>query len=576
MSRILVFTATYNEADNILPLVQQIFDAVPSSDVLVVDDNSPDGTAQLVAAHAERSERNLFVIVRPRKLGVGSAHKLAAKFALAHGYDRLITMDADFSHDPAYLPTIVDLLDDHDFVIGSRYVEGGSCEYGIVRRMFSRGANVLARTVLAIPLKETTTSYRGFRRELLERLDVDSISGEGYSYFLGCAYRAASRARRVAELPIVFVDRRAGATKISQSEIVKGLVMLGRLSRERMRTALLRRSGVEPPAPRRQAVEPTPCNACGSIYHVERYPASVAHHTTAQYSCTSTGHGSHGRIVRCLGCGLVFTDPQLPAESVVALYEQVEDPLYLENINARIRTFTFNLDRIRGLLPERGRLLDLGSYTGTFLQVARDAGFDVLGVEPSLWAARHANETLGLPTIAGTLDDIPADAGQFDVVCSWDVLEHLPDPLGELRRINAVTKEGGVLAFSTLNFDSWPPRILGERWPWMMDMHLYYFNEEIISDMLARAGFSLEYVGTYCHIITAEYLMGKLESLRVPGAGIARRAVARTPLKRAFIPFRLGDIQLFVARKVSDVQPSTLSAPPVLDVAGRPHAQHVT
>jgi len=551
MSGTLVFTATYNEADNIVPFVEGIFGALPSCHVLVVDDNSPDGTAELLKQFAETCDGELHTIVRPRKLGVGSAHKLAVKFALAHGYDRLITMDADFSHDPAYLPRMTELLDDHEFVIGSRYVEGGRCEYGPLRREFSRGANVLARTVLGIPLKETTTSFRGFRRELLERLDIDSISGEGYSYFLGCAYRAAQLSQTLAEFPIVFVDRRAGSTKISQGEIVRGFLMLARLARDRASSVIPRRS--EPSRTRPTTGEFLPCNACGSIYQVEKWPASVGAHTIAQYTCTTTGHESHGRIVRCLGCGLVFTNPQLPASEVTALYKEVEDPVYLSNADARIRTFTYNLDKIKSLLPQGGRLLDIGSYTGTFLQVARDAGFDVMGVEPSAWAAQYANESLGLPTVQGTLRDLPPDVGRFDVVCSWDVLEHVSDPMDELRRINQLTQPAGVFAFSTLNFDSWPPRLLGERWPWLMDMHLYYFNEKIVDDMLHRAGFALRYAGTYCHIITAEYFMRKLRSLGVPGAGLALRAIGRTPLKRAYIPFRLGDIQLFVAEKVREL-----------------------
>jgi 2-polyprenyl-3-methyl-5-hydroxy-6-metoxy-1,4-benzoquinol methylase len=562
LMKTLVFTATYNEVDNIRELVDRILEELPGAEVLVIDDSSSDGTAAAIELHAaERYPGRVKTIVRPRKLGVGSAHKLAVKYALAHGFDRLITMDADFSHDPRYLPRMMRLLDDHDFVIGSRYTAGGRCEYPIVRRWFSRAANALARSALSIPLRETTTSYRGFRRELLERLDVDSISGDGYSYFLGSSYRATQLVREVAEFPIVFVDRRAGTTKISRDEIFKGLLALGRLTVDRI-------SGRGPKSRSATPVNAMPCNACGSMYHVEVYEASVRQHTAAQYTCTTTGHESHGRIVRCLGCGLVFTNPQLPPKEVEALYEEVEDPTYVANADARVRTFTYNLDRIAAYLPAAGRLLDVGSYTGTFLEVARARGFDATGVEPSKWAARYANEELGLTTIQGTIDDVPRDLGRFDVVCSWDVLEHLPDPLGELRKINERTAPNGVFAFSTLNWDSWPPRLLRERWPWLMDMHLYYFDEEIVGDMLAKAGFALKHVGTYCHIITADYFMGKLASLGVPGARFARRVVRSTPLRRVYIPFRFGDIQLFVAEKVRD-----LDNDPIDTTYRRPNAE---
>jgi dolichol-phosphate mannosyltransferase len=571
-ARTLVFTATYNEADNVGRLVERVFAELPGAHVLVVDDNSPDGTGRLL----QRLEREvhpgvLHVLVRPHKLGVGSAHKLAVKFALAEGFERLITMDADFSHDPAYLPLIADLLEEHDFVIGSRYVDGGRCEYGPARRWFSRTANLAARGLLNIPLKETTTSYRGFRHELLRRLDVDSIRGDGYSYFVECSYRIARLNGDMVEFPIDFVDRRAGTTKISKAEIGRAALTLAKLSAARAR----RRSGVRPghadEDPVRDAV---PCNACGSVYHVEKYPASASSHPSVNYSCTSLAHSSHGRIVRCLGCGLVFTSPQLPEEAVTALYEQVEDPTYLAHADARTRTFLYNLGKIEALLPDEGRLLDVGSYTGTFLEIARGRGYDVMGVEPSVWAARYANESLGIPTVQGTLADLPPDAGRFDVVCSWDVLEHVSDPMSELMQINGVTKLHGLFAFSTLNVDAWPPRILGERWPWMMDMHLYYFNETIVEEMLARAGFELRYVGTYCHIVTSEYLLRKLDSLGVVGAGLARGLVRRTALAHAYVPFRLGDIQLFVAEKIRELprEPDGASTDRVASAAVAPVA----
>jgi 2-polyprenyl-3-methyl-5-hydroxy-6-metoxy-1,4-benzoquinol methylase len=274
--------------------------------------------------------------------------------------------------------------------------------------------------------------------------------------------------------------------------------------------------------------------------------------------------------VRCLSCGLVFTNPQLPADEVTSLYTNVQDPVYLANVDARERTFTYNLEKIRSLLPSTGRLLDVGSYTGAFLKIARNAGYDVTGVEPSVWAARYASEELDIPTIQGTLEDVPPDFGRFDVVCSWDVLEHVSDPMGELQRINEVTELNGWFAFSTLNIDSWPPRVLGERWPWLMDMHLYYFNEKVVEEMLSQAGFALRYVGTYCHIITAPYLMRKLESLGVPGAGALSRRFGNSPLRRLYIPFRFGDIQLFVAEKVRELSTETIAPDAVAQPAAQP------
>jgi predicted TPR repeat methyltransferase len=552
VKRILVFTATYDEADNITLLVDEVFGLLPECEMLVVDDNSPDGTGRILDEMRAKNPR-LHVVHRPAKNGLGSAHKLAIKYALAHGYDALITMDADFSHDPKYLPEMVRQLENAEFVIGSRYAPGGSCEYPMSRVALSWGANALARGLLGIPVRETTTSYRGFRRSLLERMDVDAIRADGYSYFVESIFQVSRRiaskgaAQGMAEFPIRFADRRAGTTKISKKEIWRGFTTLARLTATRF-LRMADRGADKPTEAGRQP--PAPCNACGSPYQVEEYPASSNGHAIATYNCTSTEHASHGRIVQCLSCGLVFTSPQLPPEQVLSLYAQVEDQTYLENIDARVETFRYNLDAIAGLIPPSGRMLDIGSYCGVFLKIARERGYDVLGVEPSAWASAYARDKEGIPTITGSVKDLPKGTKPFDLICSWDVLEHLSDPTGELALISEQLRDGGTFAFSTLDYGNWYPRLLGERWPWMMDMHLYYFTQKVLKQMLARAGFRIIHRQNYCHIISFEYFLHKLGALGVPGSEVARKLVAMTPLRKVYLPFKLGDIQLFVCEKV--------------------------
>ena len=157
MPRILVFTATFDEVDNIEQLVQEIFQYLPGQEILVIDDSSPDGTGDLLD-RLSADNPNIHVIHRPSKLGLGTAHLLAMKYAIHGGFDYLITMDADFSHHPKYLPTMVKLLEENDFVIGSRYAPGGRCDYGVVRVLVSRTANTLARVFLGIPTHEATTN----------------------------------------------------------------------------------------------------------------------------------------------------------------------------------------------------------------------------------------------------------------------------------------------------------------------------------------------------------------------------------------------------------------------------------
>jgi dolichol-phosphate mannosyltransferase len=265
MKEVLVFTATYNEADNIPALVSAVFAALPRSEMLVVDDNSPDGTGDVLDRIAA-GEPRLHVIHRPGKNGLGTAHKAGMKYALEHGYETLVTMDADFSHDPAVLPEMMRQLEQAEFVIGSRYVAGGSCEYPLSRVVLSTVANWLTRATLSIPVHETTTAYRGYRRSLLERMDIDAIRSEGYSYFVEAIYQVHRLTRNnsgqnprtgseppamrsdgqspssrdahqglqgMAEFPIRFADRRAGSSKISKKEIWKGFSTLFRLGVER-------------------------------------------------------------------------------------------------------------------------------------------------------------------------------------------------------------------------------------------------------------------------------------------------------------------------------------------------------
>ncbi len=228
MEKILVFTATYNEAGNIEDLITEVFRYLPTADVLVVDDNSPDGTGEILNRISGENQR-VKVIHRREKLGLGTAHICGMEYAIEHQYDALITMDADFSHLPEYLPTLLEHLKTRDFVIGSRYAEGGGLDYGVFRTLLSKTANLLARFLLGIRLRECTTSYRGFSRKLLLEFPRESIRSDGYSFFVEAVYHICRITSNVAEFPIRFELRRAGKSKISEKEILKAALTLFRL-----------------------------------------------------------------------------------------------------------------------------------------------------------------------------------------------------------------------------------------------------------------------------------------------------------------------------------------------------------
>ena len=545
MDKILVFTATYNEADNIEQLVRDILLSLPTAEILIVDDASPDGTG-LLLDEISKTNPNLHALHRPRKLGLGTAHKLAMKYAIQQNFDILVTMDADFSHHPRYLPDIVAQLADHDFVIGSRYMPCGKSGYGFARTLLSRTANTLTRVLLRIPLHECTTSYRGFRVSLLRQLNLDTIRSNGYSFFVETLFYISLLTRQITEVPIYFEDRRAGKSKISHKEILKGFTSLLQLFLQKT----VRLNALMTKIHAQSSVANSRCPNCHNPFLTELYPATRQQIPSFEvYRCTSDQHSSHGLIGRCLECGLVYDATPLTEQEMKQIYTTVEDPMYVENLVARYETFRYNLKQIRSYLPEQGRLLDVGAYCGAFLKIAQEAGFDAVGVEPSIWAVTYATNVLQQKVFAGTIHDLPDDIQHFDVITLWDVLEHFADPFHELEAIHKRLKPDGIFALSTLNVDNWYPKLLGESWPWYMDMHLYYFTRETLEQILGKAGFDILYSQSYCHIITLDYLFFKLDALGIWGMKFLRKIISHTSFRNWFIPFHFGDIQLVVCKR---------------------------
>lgn len=233
--RVLIIIPTYNERENIGPLIAEIHKSLPVADVLVVDDNSPDGTGDLVAELCARDDK-VKLIRREGKLGLGTAYLTGFKYGLERGYEYLFEMDADWSHDPCYLPVLLSAVSDSgdgeraDLVIGSRRVPGGGTEnWGLGRQLISSGGSLYARTILGLPIQDLTSGFKCFRREVLLSLDLDTVHSEGYSFQIEMTYRAVRRGYKVAEVPIVFVDRRAGQSKMSSRIFLEAMGVVWRL-----------------------------------------------------------------------------------------------------------------------------------------------------------------------------------------------------------------------------------------------------------------------------------------------------------------------------------------------------------
>lgn len=215
-----VVTPTYNERDNVGPLIERLFGiGIPNLTVLVVDDGSPDGTGQLLDELTKRYPQ-LRVMHRPRKAGLGTAYVAGFRQALAAGADYICSMDADFSHDPAYLPALIRAASTADLALGSRYIRGGGiANWAWHRRLASRVANSYARLVLGVRTHDLTGGFKCYRRAVLERIDLDRCSSVGYSFLIETTYRAIKSGARVVEVPIIFTERKFGKSKLDVSII---------------------------------------------------------------------------------------------------------------------------------------------------------------------------------------------------------------------------------------------------------------------------------------------------------------------------------------------------------------------
>ena len=227
--RALVVIPTFNEADNIGVLIPQILDQSPILDVLVVDDGSPDGTADLVRGISASNPR-VYLLERPSKMGLGTAYVKGFRFALERGYAYVFEMDADFSHRPLEIPTFLEAIQDCDLVIGSRYTNGVRVlNWPMQRLLLSYSANVYTRLITGLPLHDATGGFKCYRRTVLEAINLDRIKSNGYAFQIEMSFKAWKKGFRLKEIPIVFLDRASGHSKMSKRIVHEAFFMLWKL-----------------------------------------------------------------------------------------------------------------------------------------------------------------------------------------------------------------------------------------------------------------------------------------------------------------------------------------------------------
>lgn len=220
----LVIVPTYNESENIERLVREVLTNLPDTELLIIDDNSPDGTGGIVDSLASANHA-IHVLHRPKKMGMGNAYNQGFRYAREHGYDVVFEMDADFSHKPSDLPRLLENLPGNGLVIGSRYVDGGgTVNWGLTRKLISKFGNLYARTILNMRVRDITAGFRCYSVEALAKVDLDQVKADGYGFQVEMAYRIKQAGYGIREVPILFEDRRAGQSKMSREIVLEAFL----------------------------------------------------------------------------------------------------------------------------------------------------------------------------------------------------------------------------------------------------------------------------------------------------------------------------------------------------------------
>jgi 2-polyprenyl-3-methyl-5-hydroxy-6-metoxy-1,4-benzoquinol methylase len=294
------------------------------------------------------------------------------------------------------------------------------------------------------------------------------------------------------------------------------------------------------------------CNLCGQDEWDVRFRSTLNSDTRLAVDavrCTYTGYGHHAQIVQCRSCGHVYANPRWSAQEIIAAYQNVEDPVYAYERAGRELTFRKHLDALENRLGQANNrsVLDVGAYIGVFVEVALASGWDARGLEPSEWAVTAARER-GLPVQAGTLADMASEQ-QFDVVTMWDVIEHMYAPSEELGKAFDVLKPGGTIVVHTMDIDSLTARLMGKRWPWLMDMHVQYFSQKTLARMLENNGFEVVWSGAQGRYLRLGYLASRLGGLNKTLGQSAESLIQTLRMDEIAVPVNFGDLFTVYARR---------------------------
>lgn len=300
------------------------------------------------------------------------------------------------------------------------------------------------------------------------------------------------------------------------------------------------------------------CDLCGQDNYKVRYPATLNGNSDIQvdaFRCTNPGYGHHPQIVDCQTCGYVYANPRWSEDELIGAYAAVEDETYVTERVGRVLTFQKHLQHMEKWTGAgNGRsLLDIGAYIGVFVEEAQKSGWNAIGVEPSDWAAAEAQKR-GLNVIVGTQDAPELQGKTFDVVTMWDVIEHVDSPSEEMAKAYHLLNPGGWLVLHTMDINSLIAKIMGKRWPWFMDMHLHYFSQKSMAQMLENNGYEVIWSGSQGRYLRLGYIASRVGGLNQSLGNLVTKAVRSLGLVEKALPINFGDLFTVYARKPDNPQ----------------------
>ncbi len=260
------------------------------------------------------------------------------------------------------------------------------------------------------------------------------------------------------------------------------------------------------------------------------------------FTCTNCGFGIHGLIVKCPACQIIYVDEKIPQSQISTYYEVAKDPLYFAEQSARGKTFTRYLHRLNIIFPKKGKILDIGTNTGLFVKLAKDDGWDAIGLEPNKWAVGYARKNYGISIINKPFEKNVFPESGFDVVTMWDVIEHFTDPVSEIKKVYWYLKSGGLFAFSTTDPESFLAKVMGTRWSWYMEMHRVFFSHFAAKKYLEKTGFQKIIFKPHFRYLSLGYLATRFAAINPKVANILHQIFISTRIAGQIVPYYANDL----------------------------------